>query len=399
MLGQSVKTQKSKPGSAGLKRPVRIAINASMLDEQPTGVGVFTYNLINHLYLLYQKENSFPITVYSPAVNLLNDEVEVVKIPSLLQASRYGKFAALLRFLWNTFSYPFWASLYDVVICPTTHGSFTYSNQVLTIHDLLSLRYKNISAHQRFYYKFLLKQMIRRAKVIVTVSETTKREVMMHFDCPEEKIKVVYNGYNAEQYYSSTIRTEVIYKKYSVRNYFLAVGPTYAHKNFEFLIRTYKKLDKTTRKSFPLVIAGGRKEYIQQLQKVIHQEGITEDVHLIGYVPAPLMASLYREAYALIYPSLYEGFGLPLLESMACGCPVLAASVSSIPEVCGKTACYFDPEVEESLKLAMEKIIADQSYRNMLSKAGPKRATLFSWHKTAAAYKKIIEEQFTASHK
>jgi glycosyltransferase involved in cell wall biosynthesis len=374
---------------------IRIGINCSMLDSKPTGVGVYTYNLVNSLSVVYADENTYPLTALTPITEFFNNKIDIIKLPSFLQSSEYGLMAAAGRFVWNTLSYPFWEKKFDVIICPTSHGSFFNNRQVLTIHDLLSLRYNNISRHQRFYFTHMLPVLIKKAKVIVAVSEATKKEIIHYFGCPESKIKVVYNGYNAMQYHPSQTPSDIIFRRYGMENYLLAVGPTYPHKNFSFLIETFGKLDKETRKMHPLLIAGGREQYLDELKSFVRSKNLEDCIKFAGYVPNHLMGSLYREAFALVYPSLYEGFGFPVLEAMACGCPVLASEVSSLPEVCGEAACYFNPSKQKTLLAALRKVISFTDYRSELAAKGLKRAKLFTWEKTAAAYKNIIDTHFS----
>lgn len=378
----------------GTKKKIRIGINGSMLDEKPTGVGIYTYNLINSLEYILRNDYTNPITVFSPTNLFLSDKIVFFKLPELLQSSKYGKIAAITRFIWNSVSYPFWADKFDVVISPTTHGSFNFENQIITIHDLLSLKYKNISFHQRLYFKYLLPQLIRKAKIIVAVSETTKKEIIQYFGCPESKIKVIYNGYDYRKYYPGISESDIISKQYSIKNYFLAVGPTYPHKNYIFLINTYSKLSPELRIKHPLVIAGGKEKYLTHIKKFVKDNNLEKNVHFLGYVPSQFMAPLYREALSLIFPSLHEGFGFPALEAMACGCPVLASKISSNLEVCEESACYFDPTDQDSLQNAMKQIMTNTKYRDELRKNGIKRATEFTWEKTAISYKNIVETYF-----
>ncbi|MBI3883059.1 MAG: glycosyltransferase family 4 protein, partial [Sphingobacteriales bacterium] len=204
----------------------------------------------------------------------------------------------------------------------------------LVIHDLLSLRYKNISTHQRFYFKYLLPLLIHRTKKIVTVSETTKKDIVRFLGYPAHKIDVIYNGYDDKRYFPTSQNEKVIEKKYGFKNYLLAIGPTYPHKNFELLLSAYKQLDQETQKQYPLIIAGGKKNYLSVLKKQVQKLGLEKQVHFLGYVPIELMPALYREALTFIFPSLYEGFGIPLLEAMACGCPLIVSNISSMHEVC-----------------------------------------------------------------
>lgn len=370
-----------------IKPGIAIGMNGSMLDEQPTGVGVYTINLVNNLSRIYREQ----ITVFTPSRFQLHADLRVVKLPGLLQSSKYGKLAAISRFLWNTFYYPFQARRFDLLISPTTHGSFTLPNQVITIHDLLSLRYKNISAHQRFYFKYLLPFLISRAKVVVAVSETTKQEIIHFLKCPPEKIAVIYNGYDQQRYFATNETTNHIREKYGIQDYLLAVGPTYPHKNFETLIDAYASLDQTTRDKHPLLIAGGKKKYLDHLKQYVQGRQLNQQIHFTGYVPSELMAPLYREAHALVFPSLYEGFGFPLLEAMACGCPVISSNTSSMPEVCGEAALYFTPTNRKEMSLSIEKLVFDNKLRQDLREKGLVRAKQFSWEQTAQALKTLID--------
>ncbi len=380
------------------RKLIHIGMNGSMLDNRPTGTGVYSYNIINNLPALEWADDSrLQFTVFSPTHYNLSDKLAVVKLSDFLQSSRYGKIAALTRFLWNTFYYPLQARKFDLLISPTTHGSFLLKNQIITIHDLISLRYNNISAHQRFYFKYLLPFMVSRARLIITVSEASKRDIVELLKVPEEKVKVIYNGYDTAHYYKVSEKTSDIEKKYGFTNYFLAVGPTYPHKNFERLFDAYKELSPEIRKAHPLVIGGGMKKYIAHLKQRVQEMGMEDQIHFIGYVPFELMPALYREAYLLVYPSLYEGFGIPLLEAMACGCPVVSSESSSMPEVCGDAALYIDPHSKESIKRSLEILVANDKLRSELIEKGYQRAAQFSWRQAAESFKTVIENQLQIS--
>lgn len=369
-------------------------MNGSMLDEKPTGVGVYSYSLINNLSDLITNNKWKKITVFTPTKTLLNKNIKIIKLPGLLQSSKHGKLAAFCRFTWNTFYYPLQARKFDLLISPTTHGSFLLNNQIITIHDLLSLRYKNISAHQRFYFKYLLPVLINKAKLIIAVSENTKKDIIHFFKCPEDKIKVIYNGYDDDSYFPLKENKHLIYHEYGIRKYLLAVGPTYPHKNFELLIDAYSALDSNSKKKHPLVIAGGKENYVDVLKKYANKLGLQHDIYFIGYVPIQLMPSLYREAYLLIFPSLYEGFGIPLLEAMASGCPVITSNTSSMPEVCGNAVLYFHPLDKLSLTASMEQLILNEGIRNELIKKGIVQAKKFSWKQMAFSFNTVIDNIF-----
>ncbi len=373
---------------------ISIGMNGSMLDEKPTGVGVYSFNLINNLSTLVTNEKGKKITVFTPTNTSLNKDIQIIKLSNLLQSTKHGKLAAFCRLGWNIFSYPLQARKFDILISPTTHGSFFLNNQVITIHDLLSLRFQNISTHQRFYFKYLLPVLIHRAKLIIAVSENTKKDILHFFKCPESKIKVIYNGYDDDTYYPVNENRLAIYQEYGFRNYLLAVGPTYPHKNFELLINSYNDLNAAIKKKHPLIIAGGKDAYINVLKQHVLKLGLEHHIFFIGYVPVTLMPSLYREAHAFIFPSLYEGFGIPLLEAMASGCPVIASNTSSMPEVCGEAVLYFDPLDQTSLTKTMQEIILNDAVRNQLMAKGILQAKKFSWKKMAGSFNNIIDNFF-----
>ena len=368
-----------------------IAMNGSMLDDHPTGVGIYSINVINNLSQLYCNDKVKKLTVFTPVTSYLNNTVRTIKIPGLVKSSRYGKLAAFSRFMWNTFYYPYQVRDFDLLISPTTHGSFISSNQVITIHDLISLRYKNISVHQRFYFKYFLPFLISKAKLIIAVSGTTKKDIVSYLKCPEEKVRVVYNGYDHTNYFAIGGNQHLIERAYGVKKYLLAIGPTYPHKNFETLIQAYKELDDSVRIQYPLIIAGGKKKYVNTLKDLVKKLDLEINIRFIGYVPIELMPSLYREAHVFIFPSLYEGFGIPLLEAMACGCPVITSNTSSMPEVCGDAAIYFDPLDKNALKNAVMNLTRDKKLWNEMRERGIEQSKKFSWEQTAQNLKSVIE--------
>ena len=372
---------------------IKIGINGSMLDNEPTGVGIYSFNLINHLFAINQKKVTKDFTVFTPSDLHLNKDIRTVKLSRYLLSSRYKKLAAACRFFWNTFFYPFQARKFSLLINPTTHGSLFLNNQIFTIHDLISLRYKNILSHQRFYFRYILPIYIKRARLIIAISESTKKDIIHYFNCPPEKIKVLHNGYDEALFIYDSNPSTTIAEQYGVKDYLLAVGPNYAHKNFELLVRVYHQLPDNYKARHPLVIAGGKDPYLQSLKNIA--ESLSEKtIYFLGYVPLQFMPHLYKEAFAFIFPSLYEGFGIPLLEAMASGCPVIASNTSSVPEVCGNAVLYFDPLERASLCEAIRRLSEDELLRNELRSKGLLQVKKFSWLRMAEKFSSIIDTSF-----
>jgi glycosyltransferase involved in cell wall biosynthesis len=238
-----------------------------------------------------------------------------------------------------------------------------------------------------------LPALLSNTKAVIAISESTKEDIIQFLKYPDEKIHVIYNGYDPAKYFVADDNSDLFFKKYGFKKYFLAVGPNYPHKNFEFLLNAYQQLSIDERNVYPLIIAGGKEPYLTSVKQLIQHLGLQKNVHYIGYVPEELMPAMYREAFALIFPSLYEGFGMPPLEAMACGCPVIASNTSSLPEVCGDGALYIDPTDQSSLLTAMESLISNQLLYNELKEKGLKQASKFSWEKTASALKSLLENK------
>jgi glycosyltransferase involved in cell wall biosynthesis len=181
-----------------------------------------------------------------------------------------------------------------------------------------------------------------------------------------------------------------MWQKHRVQDYILAVGPTYAHKNFERLLRAYAMLTEETRERHDLVIAGGLEPYLSILKSLAIELGIQDKVRFLGYLPQDDMPELYREASLFVFPSLYEGFGLPLLEAMASGCPVISSNTSSMPEVCGDAAKYVDPHDESDICRAIGEVLSDTGLRESLVEKGLQRCKSFTWESTAKSYRDLI---------
>lgn len=368
-----------------------IAINATMLDNRPSGVGIYAAQLINHFQREWNLASDEAITVFTPTRRFLKPGIRIVKVSDLLQSSRFGTVAAVTRFLWNSVVYPLHARRFDLTISPTTHGSLAGRNQIVTIHDLLSLRFGKIRPHQKLYYRYLLPFIVRRAALVIAISEATRQDIIHFLGCPEEKIHVLHNGYDPSEFNPGDAPSTLVQERYDVRNYWLIVGPSYEHKNIDLVLRAYRELPVARREEHPLVIVGGRSRYLGRLKELAATLGINRHVHFLGYVPQRLMPAVYREAFALVFPSLFEGFGFPLLEAMACGCPVISSNTSSMPEVCGEAALYIDPTEQRSLLQAMTTLADNADLRQHLIDKGLVQAKRFSWSQTAKELKSIVE--------
>ena len=266
---------------------------------------------------------------------------------------------------------------------PNNTGPITVSNQVCTIHDLIPLdRPEWFSPKFSAWYKWLLPKLVRRVAHIIAISEFTKGRIVDSLGVKPERVTVVPNGVDAAAQLESNALEDVRAKLgITSRNYLLCLGSLEPRKNVKRLVDAWGRIQPRLPDDLQLVIAGGQAS--SQVFAGMELGGNTPGVAFTGYVNDGDLPALYAGALALVYPSLYEGFGLPPLEAMAYGTPVITSNTTSLPEVVGSDALLVDPENVEELGAAMERMVLDTSLRQSLSARGRERSQAYSWDKTA----------------
>lgn len=260
---------------------------------------------------------------------------------------------------------------------------------VLTIHDLIMTKYPSRHASQHtsiifalkyWLYNLVIKSAIFRASRIIAVSKFGAADIVQYFKLDSEqaqKVKVVYEGVTAPH----VLETSAVKLP---DNFFLYVGNAYPHKNLEFLLRVFSQFLQQ-HPEYYLILVGNKNYFYQRLagqtEKLLGPW--KERVVFAGYVPDNLLGAYYRKARAYIFPSLYEGFGLPPLEAMSLGTPVIASQSSCLPEVLGEAALYFHPQDESALLLQLESIISDHTIVEKLKQAGYRQIKKYSWDQMA----------------
>jgi len=286
-------------------------------------------------------------------------------------------------------------------LSPTVvHGTnyFIFSSKiptVVTIYDISCFKHPETHPKERVaWHREYLPRALREAKHIIAISEFTKREVCEYFDVSPEKITVTYLG--ASQGFTPRKESEItkVVQKYNVTPgfYFLAVGTLEPRKNLRTHISAYATLRNTFKEKYPLVIAGykgwGGAESFPLLEK-LQREGY---VRLLGYVPQEDLPYIYNGAISLLYPSIYEGFGLPPLEAMASGIPVAVSNRASLPEVVGDSGVLLDPVNVDAWANTMEQLVEDVQYREELASRALNQARKFSWTSCAAKTLQIYQQ-------
>jgi len=356
--------------------------------------GVRTY-LANLIEAMLKVENEFAYFIYAKNPKELsywkenNSDVTLKKLPS---AS--GRFNLLMGFPLCVIRDKLSLFHSQYVLPP-----FIPCKSVLTIHDIL------FESHPEFFPEFhrrLLKFFIpfsaKRADRIISVSEFTKKQIMKYYRVPEEKITVIYEGASDK---FLPIRDKELIKpvleKYGIKKrYILFVGRVEPRKNIVGLLNAFVYIKNKGMKDFCLVIVGNQDKIFQEkeLFDQIKELQLDSDVIFTGGVSDEDLPVLYNEAEVLVYPAFAEGFGLPVLEAMACGTPVVTSNTTSLPEVTGDAAILVNPYSSEEIGQALEKILNDDSLRRELALRGLQRAKKFSWQdaakKTIEVYKEVL---------
>ncbi|NBA78617.1 glycosyltransferase [Emticicia sp. ODNR4P] len=312
-----------------------ILVNASILSRKPTGLGNVAIKAINSLP---RKER---ITICTSTREYFNGFEKIIEINQVSQAGK-SKFSGLFRFWWNQVSLTLLGRSYDYVYSPTHHGSLFLKNQIITIHDLIVFKFPHIHRLQWLYFRLTLPIFIKNSPKIIVISECVKKDILFYFpSCDPDKIIVIKNSFDSSIY--NTVPRLLSRKTHNVeQKYILAVGATYSHKNLEILLDfcSVRRAEGTL--DFKVYIVGGDSSYRQALKIRAKENRLEEVVDFLGYVSNDELVTLYQNAFCLVYPSLYEGFGLPIVEALACGCPVIASDLEVFKEVCPFGALFFE---------------------------------------------------------
>jgi glycosyltransferase involved in cell wall biosynthesis len=256
---------------------------------------------------------------------------------------------------------------------------------VITVHDLNFLLYPEFLTPEAASYYGQIDQAVRRCDHIIAVSESTKRDIIRLTGAPESKITVVYEA--AHPIYRPLEDPWVVPQvkgRFGIRRDFvLFVSTIEPRKNVPTLLRALGQLLNNYRADVDVVLAGEKGWLFDEVFVLVRELQLQEHVHFLGRVSAEDLLYLYNAAQLLVHPAFYEGFGLPPLEAMACGTPVVVSNTSALPEVVGDAALLVDPQEVDEVTVAMWRLLSDRELRQQMREKGLKRARLFSWRKAA----------------
>ena len=340
-----------------------------MLGSQPTGLGVYSENCITGL------AERFDLDLIAGAGRLPRGNV-LAKAPESI-AIDGGKFAGLRRYLWAR-SLRFGPE--NLVYSPTHHGLPCQTGQIVTIHDLIHLHHPKQHPHIYIYFRFALPRVMKKCRAVFTVSEATRQDIAKSYTYPLERIHVVPDG----------VDTSVFTSNLSARPgndpFLLMVGGRHPHKN---VIEVLDMSEYWKQNYRLIVVSCDDSAYRRKLEQKVSDLDLTERVEFKGYLSHDELLNLYQGASALVYPSLIEGFGIPPLEALACGTPVIASDIPVHREVLDEAALFVKLGNKHSWNEAF-KLLADPSVVNTRLAMGQKQLEKYTWGNAVNALERVL---------
>ncbi len=364
---------------------MRIGVSARWLDLPAGGAREYLLWLLK--YLLMKDGRNDYVVFHSQTAHL-----------GSFPAAREILLPGRNKLVWDYFSLPravvqqhidvFWTPSY-IVPFPIRCKS------VATVHDLAYLTMpRSYEPLDVLYMRLAMPGSFRRANSLICVSEHTRRELMRLFPFVQEKATVIYHGISPRYRERPSAETmgQVLAKYSLTRPYIFYAGSISPRKGLGFLLQAFAVLKRHRGIPQRLVLTGGWTWGQGNLRHLIESLELKDQVSILGHVQAEDMPALYRMADLFVYPSLYEGFGLPVLEAMACECPVVSTCLTSLPEVCGEAALMVDPRAVKEFADAIEYALADPQTRTRLKQKGTERAAQFTWEATADKTLQVFEK-------
>lgn len=349
-----------------------IIIDARIVNHQLNGIARYTYELVRRVS---------NISYYKLKL-LVNDMVLGKEIFGEFKNIEFIEMKSKFLSLKEQLELPKILNKYKgkaIFHSPSFVGSpFVKIDTIMTIHDLNHLRFPQFyTKFHKYYYDYIVKISAKKCSKLLTVSNFSKQELVEWLNCDENNIIVTYNGIDDRfKVISDRNKLENVREKYNLPDRFiLYIGNQKPHKNVETLISSMKYIE-----GIKFAINGNGNESIN---KAIKENGVENKILKIGFVDEEDLPYVYNLATVFIFPSLYEGFGLPPLEAMACGCPAIVSNTSSLPEVVGDAALKVEPRDDKGFANAINKLLEDEEMRNQMINKGLIRVKEFSWDKLA----------------
>jgi len=369
-----------------MKKP-NILVDAISLLSSLTGIGRYTYEVSKYL----NKNKTFDVYFfygYNSSKLIKPSSSDGIKsIKSIMTKNPFIKKIARKALICSTkISF----RQYDLYWQPNfiPNSSIKARKIVTSVHDFSFILHKEFHPQERIkYFEDNFFQNIYRSDMIITGSEFSKKEIMERTTFSSEQIKVIYHGIDHtlfKQYEKPSLSFNL------PKKFIFSVGSIEPRKNLLGLLNAYNLLDETYKKEYSLVLAGFKGWENKEIMSLIEEN--QQYIEYLGYITDDELVMTYNKASLFLFPSFYEGFGLPVLEAMACGTPVVCSDSSSLPEVGGNAVVYCDPYCEEDIKKKMELVLDDEDLQKQMIEKGLVRAKEFSWEKSAQEHMKVFQE-------
>ena len=390
---------------------MRIVIDGTPIKSNPSGVGLHLLNLIYWLYILQDKNFlDFPYEMgisYQPGFknwlkgnqifpDIINSYSNLYSLPIPVRFVN-----PFLLYAPKLFSNCFESTLnYPDIIHGTNYLVYPFkrSLKILNIYDLTFIKYPEYVDSVVGKYLAVVKQCLTWTDLIISISESTKQDIVKYLNFPPERIHVTPLASRYNQKFLENFKLEMLtssFLRYDfTKPYILFVSTIEPRKNIKALITAFNLLKQKYKVEHNLVLIGQKGWNYEPIFELIANSPYAQNIYHLDYLADELVAAFYAKADVFVYPSHYEGFGLPILEAMTLGAPVITSNVSSMPEVAGNAALLIDPNNPEELAESILKVISDRQLRQDLIDKGKTRASLFSWENTAKktleAYRSIL---------
>ena len=368
---------------------LKTVIDSISLLSPLTGIGRYTYEISKRLEQAELLDIEYYYGYYSKKLINPNYHGNVKFLKTLVSKNRvFKKFARKALYTVGKFN----LKKYDIYWQPNfiPLNSIKSKRVVTSVHDFSFLHYRDYHPKERIeYFEKYFFNNVKRSNTIITGSYFTKEEILSHIDIKEESVEVIYHGLNHNIFR--------VYKELDLaldlpKKFILSVGSIEPRKNLISLLKAYNSLSLELKKEYHLVLVGFSGWNNSEIMDIINKN--RDFIHYLGYISDIELAKVYNLASLFVYPSYYEGFGLPPLEAMACGTAVVASNSSSIPEVGKDAILYCNPNSVDDIKDKIEKVLYNESMQLELSAKGLARAKEFSWEKSAKRHLEVFKKVY-----
>jgi glycosyltransferase involved in cell wall biosynthesis len=375
---------------------MRIGISTSVIQRGKTGVAQYLFGLLR-AFLPIAHEHRFTLFVLEedlPLFGFLEGSMDLVPVAEKVRPP-------IRNILWHQAVLPKLVRRHalDVMHIPSYRRLLWAKPcpQVATIHDLAPFRVPHKYDRKRMLYgRVIAKRLARRQDAVIAVSENTARDLETFFGLPKQRVRVIHNGLDHQRFFPGDhmeAKVEVARRHGLQRPFFLYVARLeHPGKNHIRLISAFEEFKAATSSNWLLAFGGSDWAGSEAIHNAIRSSPCAADIRCLGFVPDSDLPVLYRAADSFVYPSLYEGFGMPPLEAMTCACPVICSARGSLGEVVGNAARIIEPEDIHSIARELYIVATDESVRNGLRAAGLAQASKFDWKRTASQTLQVYEE-------